>query len=162
MKAVMVHRDGNKCHQNFKVPSLPAGQHFDHDGVCRCLHLSVKLTVIVPSFHIRWNLYKIEKTLKSSIFIYVTTNPKWRIWTELLASPDLELSLTKTKKDLRQPPINMASKINKNVKLILAATDHWRQKTKTKTKIWDTLILQCPVQLSRGKNLDFYALKLFL
>ena len=32
-KAVVVHRDGNKCHQNFKVPSLPAGQCFDHDGV---------------------------------------------------------------------------------------------------------------------------------
>ncbi len=32
-KAVVVHCDGNKCHQNFKVPSLPAGQRFDHDGV---------------------------------------------------------------------------------------------------------------------------------
>ena len=37
-----------------------------------------------------------------SIFIYGTTNRTKRIWTEYLASPDLEQSLTKTKKQLRQ------------------------------------------------------------
>jgi hypothetical protein len=43
---------------------------------------------------------QMKKTQKSSIFIYGTTNRTKRIWTEYLASPDLEQSLTKTKKKL--------------------------------------------------------------
>jgi len=41
---------------------------------------------------------------KKSVFIYGNTSRESRIWTNFLASPDLERSLTKTKIELRQPP----------------------------------------------------------
>ncbi len=46
-----------------------------------------------------------KKTQKSSIFIYGTTNQTKRIWTEYLASPDLEQLLTKTKKNYSKHPM---------------------------------------------------------
>ena len=46
-----------------------------------------------------------EKRQNSSILIYGNTTRESRIWTNCLASPDLEQLLTKTKKELWQAPI---------------------------------------------------------
>ncbi len=48
------------------------------------------------------NPVRIRKRHKKSIFIYGTTDWKKQIWTKFLASLDLQWSLTKLKKELRQ------------------------------------------------------------
>jgi hypothetical protein len=58
-----------------------------------------------PCFQILRNRTEEEKHLKNLFFIYGTTFQKNRIWTEYLASPDLEQSLTEIKKELLQAPI---------------------------------------------------------
>ncbi len=59
-----------------------------------------------PYFHVLWNLYRWKKDrICSLILIYGNTTRESRIWTDFLASPDLEQSLTKTKKELWQAPM---------------------------------------------------------
>ncbi len=58
------------------------------------------------NLYLRRNQYKRKEKEKekTSFFIYGTKIWSKRIWTEYSASPDLELSLAKTKKELRQAP----------------------------------------------------------
>ena len=56
------------------------------------------------NLYLRRNQYKRKEKEKTSFFIYGTKTWSKRIWTEYSASPDLELSLAKTKKELRQAP----------------------------------------------------------
>jgi hypothetical protein len=61
-----------------------------------------RFVIVTALPHLRKNPFRRRKRQKKSIFIYGTRNRKKQIWTEFLASLDLEPSLTKTKKELRQ------------------------------------------------------------
>ncbi len=67
--------------------------------------MGVALASLNPPFPRTVESVQMKKTQKSSIFIYGSTPKESGLWTDFLASPDLERSLTKTKKELRQTPI---------------------------------------------------------